>query len=265
MVLATTPGAETVVAGLPLAVRAVLALREAGYEDVGLIVPDRPRWATEPLARRGASVRWVAPPPGGDLIPLVTGTPQSFSSPATCWWMPRPWPCSATRARGRYARPPARSSGRYDRTGMRRRAWPVPARRCGGTGPGTRILAGLAVSLAEAGSPRRLERALLDHLADRASNDSYLAALFDRPMSRPLTRLLLRAPLTPSHVTLLGVAIGLLGAAGLATVSYWGRLSGVLLLIAVPRARLRRRRPRPGAPGAESHRALAWTSSGTIS
>ena len=50
-------------------------------------------------------------------------------------------------------------------------------------------------------------------------------------MSRPLTRLLLRAPLTPSHVTLLGVAIGLLGAAGLATVSYWGRLSGVLLLI----------------------------------
>ena len=35
----------------------------------------------------------------------------------------------------------------------------------------------------------------------------------------------------PSHVTLLGVAIGLLGAAGLATVSYWGRLGGTLLLI----------------------------------
>ena len=50
-------------------------------------------------------------------------------------------------------------------------------------------------------------------------------------MSRPLTRLFLRTPLTPSHVTLLGVAIGLLGAVGLATVSYWGRLSGVLLLI----------------------------------
>jgi phosphatidylglycerophosphate synthase len=33
-------------------------------------------------------------------------------------------------------------------------------------------------------------------------------------------------------VTLLSVAIGLLGAAGLATVSYWGRLTGVLLLVA---------------------------------
>jgi phosphatidylglycerophosphate synthase len=50
-------------------------------------------------------------------------------------------------------------------------------------------------------------------------------------MSRPVTQLLLQTPLTPTHVTLLGVATGLLGAAGLATVSYWGRLGGILLLI----------------------------------
>jgi phosphatidylglycerophosphate synthase len=62
-------------------------------------------------------------------------------------------------------------------------------------------------------------------------SDSYLAALVDRPLSRPLTRLLLRTPLAPAHVTLLGMATGLLGAAGLATVSYWGRLFGVLLLV----------------------------------
>jgi phosphatidylglycerophosphate synthase len=98
-------------------------------------------------------------------------------------------------------------------------------------GPGTRISAGLAVPLATAGSRARLERALLEHLAGRATGDSYLATLFDRPMSRPLTRLLLRTPLAPSHVTLLGVAVGLLGAAGLATVSYWGRLGGVILLL----------------------------------
>ena len=97
---------------------------------------------------------------------------------------------------------------------------------------GTRIATGLAVPLEAAGSPERLERALLDHLADRASGDSYLAALLDRPISRPLTRLLLRTRLAPSHVTLLGVVIGLLGALGLATVSYWGRLLGALFLVA---------------------------------
>jgi phosphatidylglycerophosphate synthase len=96
---------------------------------------------------------------------------------------------------------------------------------------GTRIATGLAVPLEAAGSAQGLERALLDHLADRAVGDSYLAALLDRRMSRPLTRLLLRTRLAPSHVTLLGVAIGLLGAMGLATVSYWGRLGGVLLLV----------------------------------
>jgi phosphatidylglycerophosphate synthase len=98
-------------------------------------------------------------------------------------------------------------------------------------GSGTRITAGLAIPLEAAGSATGLERALLDHLADRATSDSYLAALLDRPMSRALTRLLLRTPLTPSHVTLIGVAFGLLGAAGLATLSSWGKLGAVLLLI----------------------------------
>ena len=65
MVLATTPGAETVVAGLPLAVRAVLALREAGFDDIGLVLRDRPRWAAEPLARRRVAVRWVGASSGG--------------------------------------------------------------------------------------------------------------------------------------------------------------------------------------------------------
>jgi phosphatidylglycerophosphate synthase len=101
----------------------------------------------------------------------------------------------------------------------------------GGSGPGTQISEGLAVPFDAAGSPVRLESTLLDHLASRPAGDSYLAALFDRPMSRPLTRLLLHTSLTPTHVTLLGVAAGLLGAVGLATVSYWGRLSGVLLLV----------------------------------
>jgi phosphatidylglycerophosphate synthase len=112
--------------------------------------------------------------------------------------------------------------------GLDRDESPSPDR---STEPGTRITEGLAVPLADAGSRDGLERALLDHLADRPAGDSYLAALLDRPMSRGVTRLLLRTPVTPTHVTLLGIVAGLLGALGLATVSYWGRLGGVLLLI----------------------------------
>ena len=61
IVLGTDPGAEIVVGGLPLAVRAVLALHAAGFDDVGLVVPGRPRWAAEPLACRRVSVQWVEP------------------------------------------------------------------------------------------------------------------------------------------------------------------------------------------------------------
>jgi phosphatidylglycerophosphate synthase len=100
------------------------------------------------------------------------------------------------------------------------------------TREGTRITAGLALPLDPLGSARHLESALLEHIGDQTTSDSYLAALIDRPLSRPLTRLFLRTALSPVHVTLLSVAIGLLGAAGLATVSYWGRLTGVLLLVA---------------------------------
>ena len=98
---------------------------------------------------------------------------------------------------------------------------------------GTRIATGLVVPLEAAGSAARLERALLEHLADRAPGDSYLAALLDRPMSRPLTRLLLRSRADPvaRHAPRRRRSASS-GATGLATVSYWGRLLGVLLLIA---------------------------------
>ena len=225
VVLASAPGAAVSVAGLPLAVRTVLALREAGFDDVRLVAPDRPGWAAEPLAQRGVSVRWADPPseetsrspnPGAPPILVLAGNVLLDAA-------------AVGSLRAASLGPVRTDTGRV-----------VGEVRCGEhtataldarSGPGTRIEVGLAVPLDKAGSAARLERALLDHLADRATSDSYLAALFDRPMSRPLTRLLMRTPLTPSHVTLLGVATGLLGAAGLGTVSYWGRLGGVLLLI----------------------------------
>jgi phosphatidylglycerophosphate synthase len=234
IVLATRSGVETLVAGMPLAVRMVLALRAAGFDDVSVAARDRPRWVAEPLARRGVSVRWL------------DGDSTSADSPSCPGPLPAPVLVlegdvlvdAAAVATLRVARPgpvwttTGQLVGRVTSPGDVTLGLDGPAAPDRQPGAGNRMSGGLAVPLAVAGSAARLERALLDHLADRPTADSYLAALLDRPMSRPVTRRLLRTRLTPSQVTALGVAIGLLGAMGLATASYWERLVGVLLLVA---------------------------------
>jgi len=231
IVLGTGPGAGAVVGGLPLAVRAVLALHEAGFGDVGFLVSGKPRWVAEPLARRATPFRWVeaastemaqAPGPGDTLTLLLAGDVLVDAAAMASLRDTSPGPVWTTAGDlvGVVCSPGAAAC--LDRADLWKE---LP-------GPGTRIVAGLAMRLGTGGSLARLERALLDHLADRQRGDSYLAVMLDRPMSRPLTRLLLRTPLAPSHVTLLSAAVGLLGAAGLATVSYWERLGGLLLLVA---------------------------------
>jgi phosphatidylglycerophosphate synthase len=241
VVVGSGPHAAVAVAGVPLAVRAVMALHEAGFGDVALLAPGHPSWAAEPLARRGIPVRWIAGPAemassasrsgdsltlllSGDVLVDATALRDLRGAAAGSVWT------AAGRLVGVVC-PSKEAPLRADRAGFRAEsAGPEPP--SDASLAGTRIATGLAVPLEAAGSAARLERVLLDHLADRASGDSYLAALLDRPMSRPLTRLLLRTWLAPSHVTIVGVAIGILGALGLATVSYWGRLLGVLLLVA---------------------------------
>jgi phosphatidylglycerophosphate synthase len=238
IVLATRPGAATVVAGLSLAVRAVLALREAGFREVALLAPEEPRWAAGPLARRGVSARWLpalqgetSPWPGfGDAPALLLAGDVLVDADAAAA-LRAASPGSVSTVTGHVvgevcaAADVATCLDRADSWAQAR------ASRNGIAAPATRIEAGLLVPLAIAGSAGQLERVLVDHLAGRAA-DSYLATLFDRRLSRPLTRLLLRTPLAPSHVTLLSVAIGLVGAMGLTTGSYWRRLGGVLLLVA---------------------------------
>ncbi len=242
IVVGSEPHAAVPIAGVPLAVRAVVALHDAGFGDVALLAPGRPpRWAMEPLARRGVPVRWIeglgevasSAPRSADaltlflagdvLVDAVAVRDLRGATPGSVW-------TAAGRLVGVVC-PINEALACASRAGFPT-ALGEPGLPPDTSLAGTRIATGLAVPLEADGSAEPLERALLDYLADRTSGDSYLAALVDRPLSRPLTRLLLRTRLSPSHVTILGVVIGILGAMGLATVSYWGRLLGVLLLIA---------------------------------
>ena len=100
-------------------------------------------------------------------------------------------------------------------------------------GPPVPLGEGLFVPLDAAHPPAVLETILLDRLARRtASADSYLASVIDRRLSRPITRLVLDWPVTPSQITLASLLVGLLGAIGLATVSYTTRIAGLLALVA---------------------------------
>src|SRR5262249_11756696 len=107
------------------------------------------------------------------------------------------------------------------------------ALRRAGTSPEPAPGAGLFIPLDPVHPPATLEVTLLDSLGRHtAVGDSYLAAVVDRRLSRPVTRWLPGKPwVSPSRVTGLSLAVGLLGAAGLMTTGYGTRLAAVLCLL----------------------------------
>lgn len=250
VVVAALPGSATVVAGLPLAERIGLALRRAGLVDVLMLGSRDTADLRSRLARRRAGVRWVTtavdagepPSPGGVLPVLVIAGNVLFDEEAL-----------APLLRGRVPDgsdvSPAREPGRGRTVAVLCHAAAAPAllgaleggaesldeaaRRAGlRAGESMALDRGLALPLDAAPSAVHLETALLDHLGRRATGDSYLATLIDRRLSRPITRLLLPWPVTPSQITLSSILVGLAGAALLATVSYWARLAGLAGLVA---------------------------------
>jgi len=245
LVVATGPGALTVVAGVPLAVRAVLELRAGGIPTVAVFAGPQDRRLASLLAARGLDVPCLgAAEQAGDVVwperVLAVAGDALFDAPSLA-----PLLADSGPSRVGIGRAPGAGEGEVWVAAVPGAAVPaLLADLARGTGlragaimragePTVVALAGgLAVAPGGGRSGDALERALLGHLARRTTaKDSYMAALVDRRLSRPLTRLLVRWPITPSQITLLSIGFGLLGAAGLATVSYAGRLGGVLALI----------------------------------
>ena len=220
LVVARGPGATEVVGGLPLAARAVLALRAAGIEEIAVLAGAERRRIEMSLARRGAVVRWVSEP--GDLWADPGSAPVLV--------VPGDHLVDATGVGRAPGCAPARLPALVEDLAAGRALG--EALRRAGTEPRPRSGDGLFLPLDH--PLRRLEAALMDTLARHtAAGDSYMAAVVDRRLSRPITRRLLAWPwVSPSQVTLLSIALGLLGAAGLATTGYGTRLAAVLCLVA---------------------------------
>ena len=254
VVLARSAGARTVVGGLPLAARTALALTRAGVEDVTVVAGARPGLIAETLARRPATeqVRCLGGPDFGALrfadtvlvlagdvlvdedalarlrVPVRPGTFRQAGVTTQTGGEPRALLCPGAGLAVGLAALAGRPEREPTVAGL--------AEALRGIGlaedAAAPVDAGLFVPLDAGESPRGLEARLLDHLARHTRvGDSYLAALIDQRLARPVTRWLLPLPVTPSQITLASIVVGLAGAAGLASVSYAGRIAGVLALI----------------------------------
>ncbi len=90
------------------------------------------------------------------------------------------------------------------------------------------VSAQLCACVTDSRTVARAERALLRSLEN--ARDGIVDTYFNRKLSRPLSRWLLRTSLSPNQVTLLSCGVGLLGALCFVLGGYWGPLVGACLL-----------------------------------
>ena len=197
VVLATPEDLSSRVAGVPLLVRTILVLQRAGFERVN--VPGSIDVPADPRIR--ITIGRESRPDGTHLV-VGAGSVVDQALVA-----------AASRARDGVL---------WERGGARIERRPAEA--------APRMTVPPAGTLLPATTPRRIvERALLRGLEN--PHDGYLDRLIHRRLSRPLTRLLIRTPLTPNHVTVIGVAIGIAGGLLLGSDATSGVLAGVALLV----------------------------------
>ncbi len=81
-------------------------------------------------------------------------------------------------------------------------------------------------------TPEAFEEAVhrVDAAMAKGGEDGFISQYLNRPLSRRLSVALSRTSLTPNHITLLSLFVGLLGAVGLATTDPWLWIAGGLLI-----------------------------------
>jgi phosphatidylglycerophosphate synthase len=189
-------GAATV-AGVPLLVRAILVLQRAGMTCVRVAGADVP---ADPRIR----VTVVRDDAGWPVPHVAVGGGAVFDVPLV----------QALARVGAAVRHEVGDAFVELVTG-------APPRRAEGPASGV---------LVPASAPRAVvEQALLRGLEN--PHDGYLDRLLNRHLSRPTTRLLLPTALTPNHVTVLSVLVGIVGGLLLGAPSPAGVVAGVVALV----------------------------------
>jgi phosphatidylglycerophosphate synthase len=184
---------------VPLLVRTILTLQRAGVERCTLVGPLVP--PADPRIRCALATAPTLTPAADDALRLVVGA-GTVIDPAL--------------VRDLQARARPGQALEVEADGARVRVAPGPLVAENG---GARLCPG-AGTLRRADGPG-LEQALLSALEN--PRDGWLDRLFRRRLSRPLTRLLIRTPVTPNALTAIGIAVGvagglLLGLPGMAAV-----------------------------------------------
>jgi phosphatidylglycerophosphate synthase len=197
VILAAPEDASTRVAGVPLLVRTILILQKAGIERVHVAGP-----VSAPADARIRVPVGGAPPPDAAHLVIGAGTvvDQTVVRAATAAHDPVCWECEGAR--------------------IERRPTAQP---CHATSPPVGTL--LPVSA----SRSTVEQALLRGLEN--PHDGYLDRLIHRRLSRAVTPFLLRTRLTPNHVTVIGVLVGIVGGVLLGAPSTMGVAAGVMALV----------------------------------
>ncbi len=194
------------VAGEPLLVRTILALERAGIERctlIGGLAPPR-----DPRIRCALATAPALGPYPDDGLRLVVGADTVIDAALVRELQSRARPGEVIDVESNGARVRV-APGRL-----------VAGNRWGGSPPG-------AGTLQRAGG-RGVEQALLRALEN--PRDGYLDRLVNRRLSRPLTRLLLRTPLRPNAVTVIGIGLGVAGGLVLGAPGAPAVLIGLVLL-----------------------------------
>ena len=245
LIVDLTPESLAVVGGVPLVVRAARTLRAAGFSEINVVARAQTPEVARLLAARGVDAtlwnpRAAEPDALRDAVEpvLVISGDVLFETEVLTPLLVDAEPGRLRVGCHREGVPVAVCP----RTDLARLVAALPVGRealrraldrLGSPGPPVPLGEGLFLAARLDRPPAVLTEALLEHLAtSSAGRDGYLAVLFDRHLSRAITRRLLPWPVTPNQVTVISIVVGLAGALGLATVSYAGRLVGVLALFA---------------------------------
>lgn len=195
------------IARVPLVLRTILALQRGGIERITLVgasVPDDRR-----IRCRVSAAPAISPPPS-ELPHLLVSAGTVIDGALI----------SDLQSRARLGQ-----TLDLARDGARVRIAPGPALNDPVANPQLPSRGTLASTLLSNGS---LEQTLLYGLENH--RDGYMDRVLHRHLSRPLTRLLLRTPLTPNAITVLGIVIGVLGGYVLGIPTLWAAISAVGLL-----------------------------------